>query len=45
VDVARLRAAITAWSEAHPTEIHLKREQDPETIQALQALGYLGKDE
>ena len=44
-DVARLRAAIIAWSEAHPTEIHLQREKDPETIDALRALGYLGDED
>jgi len=44
-DVARLTAAITEWSRAHPTEIHLERERDPQTIRALQALGYLGEDE
>lgn len=44
-DVARLKAAIAEWVLAHPTEIHLQRERDPQTIRDLQALGYLGKDE
>jgi len=37
-----LKEAIAAWSRDHPTEIRLQREKDPETIEALEALGYLG---
>ena len=44
-DVMRLKEAIAEWSRAHPTEIRLQRERDPETIEALEALGYLGTDD
>ena len=38
--VARLRAAIEAWTENYPTQTNLGQKKSPETLADLKALGY-----